>query len=253
MAKLNEIINFCNSILNIKAYQDDSLNGLQVEPENQEIESIAISVDSGLSVIKEVQKKQLLIVHHGLYWGKSIPVVGVEGEKIQHLLNNGSALAAYHLPLDGDQKLGNAAQIFKALGINNYEPGFMMAGNVPVGAIARNLDLDRETVLNQLSDISRKYKYQPLHLKSGKTKINSIGICTGAGYYFMDDAIGLNLDLFVTGEPRQSAFHRASENKINVSFIGHYASETFGVLALAKAISEQFSLEYLLIDQPTGI
>jgi len=43
------------------------------------------------------------------------------------------------------------------------------------------------------------------------------------------------------------------EDGINVYYGGHYATETWGVRALAAHLSERFGLEHAFIDKPTGL
>ena len=40
---------------------------------------------------------------------------------------------------------------------------------------------------------------------------------------------------------------------LNVVYAGHYATETFGVKALARKLVERFGLEWEFLDLPTGL
>jgi putative NIF3 family GTP cyclohydrolase 1 type 2 len=61
------------------------------------------------------------------------------------------------------------------------------------------------------------------------------------------------VDTFVTGEGPQWTFALAEELGLNVLYGGHYATETFGVKALAAHLSKQFSLPWEFLDHPTGL
>jgi putative NIF3 family GTP cyclohydrolase 1 type 2 len=43
------------------------------------------------------------------------------------------------------------------------------------------------------------------------------------------------------------------ENSINVYYGGHYATETFGVRALARHIEQHLGIPWEFIDLPTGL
>jgi putative NIF3 family GTP cyclohydrolase 1 type 2 len=45
----------------------------------------------------------------------------------------------------------------------------------------------------------------------------------------------------------------AEELRINLIYGGHYATETFGVRALAKRLSEHFGIPWLFLDHPSGL
>jgi putative NIF3 family GTP cyclohydrolase 1 type 2 len=40
---------------------------------------------------------------------------------------------------------------------------------------------------------------------------------------------------------------------VNVLFGGHYATETFGVRALAQHVADRFDLEWQFLDHPSGL
>jgi putative NIF3 family GTP cyclohydrolase 1 type 2 len=45
----------------------------------------------------------------------------------------------------------------------------------------------------------------------------------------------------------------AEELGINLLYAGHYATETFGVKALAARHGQDFGLPWTFIDRPTGL
>jgi putative NIF3 family GTP cyclohydrolase 1 type 2 len=45
----------------------------------------------------------------------------------------------------------------------------------------------------------------------------------------------------------------AEEMAVNLFYAGHYATETFGVKALAQEISQRWQIEQCFIDHPTGL
>ena len=45
----------------------------------------------------------------------------------------------------------------------------------------------------------------------------------------------------------------AEELGLNVFYGGHYATETFGVKALAEHLAKKFRIDWKFIDYPTGL
>ena len=76
---------------------------------------------------------------------------------------------------------------------------------------------------------------------------------TGGGGSLIRQAHDEGLDTFVTGEGSHHHYHEAMELGLNVVFAGHYATETFGVRALAAKLAEAFDLESIFLDRPTGL
>lgn len=251
---IRDIINWLDLTLQPGCYQDMGLNGLQVEsPRSGRVAKIALAVDAGLSVIERAVElgADLLIVHHGLFWGQQQPIVGPLAKKIALLLQNNCCLYASHLPLDGHLELGNASQLLEFLGAGNIEPFFHYKG-MPIGARgvftpARSVPEIREQC-NAIEGFTTD-----LALAFGTPDIQSVGVVTGSGSFAIEESHKAGLDLLISGEAKQEAFHEAKDRECNVLFVGHYASETFGLRAIQRRIQEQFQVETTFINMPTGI
>jgi len=94
---------------------------------------------------------------------------------------------------------------------------------------------------------------EPLAFTDGPNPIRTIGIVSGAGADYLDEAIAAGLDAFVTGEPAERSMARAQEAGIHFLAAGHYATETFGVRALGGRLAERFGLRHVFIDVPNPI
>lgn len=251
---LSEIVTFLDTELQLSAYSDVALNGLQIESGQAEISKIAFAVDAGLSVIEQAVSEgaQLLVVHHGVFWGKVEPVRGAWARKLQACLTRGLSLYAAHLPLDGHPQHGNAAQVASLLGATAITPAFPLKG-APIGVTAR---LEKPTLVDHLCETLGRCEgalTPPLTLPFGKREISTIGVATGSATSLIPEAAALGLDLFITGEPKQEAYHTAKELGCSVVCMGHYASETFGVRALERVLASRFRVQTAWISEPTGI
>jgi len=90
-------------------------------------------------------------------------------------------------------------------------------------------------------------------LEGGPERIERVGVVTGGGASFVGEAVDLRLDALVTGEGSHHTYFDAKELGIHVLLGGHYATETFGVRALAEHLADRFELSWDFVDQPTGL
>ncbi len=249
------IARFLDTELEVNKFSDVALNGLQIEAASDGVKTVAFAVDSGLSVIEQAiaNGAQFLVVHHGVFWGKVEPLVGPWAKKATLCLSNGLSLYAAHLPLDGHPILGNAAQIATTvLSATDVQPDFTYHGN-PVGVRAR---LRSPRDIREIAEMLRLCDgviNEPLILPFGRSKIETVGIVTGSGAFAIPEVAQYGLDLLISGEPKQEAYHTAHELSCSAIFMGHYASETFGVRALQSILEAQFGVHSIWISQPTGI
>ena len=93
----------------------------------------------------------------------------------------------------------------------------------------------------------------PLVFPYGPEVIERIAIVTGGGGARLIQAAHAGFDAFVTGEPEEPA--RATARELGIHFLagGHYATETFGVRALAERLADEFGLEAAFVDVPSEV
>jgi dinuclear metal center YbgI/SA1388 family protein len=253
MHNVKNITNFLNEELRCEQFKDQALNGLQVEASNT-VKKIALSVDAGEAVIDKAleAKADLLIVHHGIFWGKEHALTGPYARKISKLFSGTCSLYAAHLPLDAHAEYGNNAVIAKILGLKNLN-SFCKIGNESIGFYG---ELPQAKTLVEISALFQDYPgilKEPLLLNFGPKTNTKIGIVSGSGSSAIEECRLLNLDCLITGESKQEAYHLAQEYAINCAFLGHYGTETFGVKALGELLEKKFQVETFFIDYPTGI
>src|SRR5947207_3981122 len=130
-AALAAITQYCDRILRtseVKDY-DGAANGLQVENRGT-VTHIAAAVDASLATVRLAidAKADLLIVHHGLFWGPTHPWTGKRYELLRLLLDHNLAVYSSHLPLDAHPRLGNNVKLCTALGLKNPRPFYVSHG-----------------------------------------------------------------------------------------------------------------------------
>jgi dinuclear metal center YbgI/SA1388 family protein len=250
-ASLASIVRYSDRVLrttDVNDY-DGAANGLQVE-NGGSVCCIAAAVDASLATVRLAikAKADLLIVHHGLFWGPSHPWTGKRFELVKALLNSNLAVYSSHLPLDLHPKLGNNALLSAALGLRNLKPFFFSHG--------QHIGFQTQTRLPraQLADrLTRVLGNSPLVISAGPDICRRIGVVTGGAGSDLKKAAGEGVDTFVTGEGPHWTFALAEELGINIFYGGHYATEVFGVKALAEHLSRRFRVPWLFLDHPTGL
>lgn len=250
---LDAIVAWLDQYLRIAETPDESgaVNGLQVANSgriNRVVAAVDASFQSIERVVSETPPGTLMLVHHGLFWDGNLPLTGRRYRRIRALLNHDVALYSAHIPLDLHPEVGNNALLAQELGILDPKP-FDQYRGVPFGA-AGQLRLSRAALVTRLS----KVVGGPVHLiAGGPERVERVGVITGAAGSRILAAAAAGLDTFITGEGAHHTAFDALESGINVCYAGHYATETFGVRALAQRLGQCFHLPWAFHDHPTGL
>jgi dinuclear metal center YbgI/SA1388 family protein len=241
---------YLDELLDCKSFHDSSANGIQVEC-RAGIIKVALAVDACLEAIEKAaaQNCNLLIVHHGLFWGTQQLMVDPHYSRIRALLKSDMALYAAHLPLDAHPQLGHNAQIALSLGLCRTEPFAPYHGKA-IG-VRGNL---AEPVLREKIEpvLTEKIGGRPAWYAFGPETVQTVGIVAGSATepeLFLE-LRNQGIDLFITGEPRHGALYMARELGLNIVYGGHYQTETFGMKALAAHLRETLNLPSVFIDTP---
>jgi dinuclear metal center YbgI/SA1388 family protein len=253
VARRDEIIAFCDELLDASSFEDYGPNGLQV-PGAEEVEKVATGVTANLELLEGAVEAgaQLVLSHHGLLWGDEVSPLSVPmAARLRALLCNGVSLAAYHLPLDGHPEIGNNALLRDALGLEPDERPFGEAKGSAIGAIGRAVEpIDAAELARRVQEAVGR---EPLVFDAGPDRIETVGIVTGAGGFALHEAGPLGLDALVTGEPSEPVMGEAREYGIHFMAAGHYATETLGITRLGELVAERFGVGHEFIDVPNPI
>ncbi len=251
MAALPDIVRFLDENLRIAELPDYSgaINGLQLENPG-EVTRVAAAVDAAHPVIEKAiaAGADLLVVHHGLFWSETRPLTGPTYRKIRAAIDAGLAIYASHLPLDAHPEWGNNARLAAAIGVGETTP-FLDYKGLDVGLRAE-IAIDRDVLLER----TRQAVGGPVHLcPGGPAEVRRLGIVTGGAGSEVAAVAAAGIDTLVTGEGPHWSYTLAEELGVNLLYAGHYATETFGVKALAGALEQRFALPWTFIDHPTGL
>jgi dinuclear metal center YbgI/SA1388 family protein len=248
---LAKIVRHCQKLLRPETFSDwdGAVNGLQVENSGA-VTKIAAAVDGSLATIKLAiaADARLLIVHHGIFWRPTVPWTGRRREMLDLLVRNDLAIYSSHLPLDAHRRLGNNAKLCAALGFIKLQPFFLEKGR-PIGWQTRT-KVSREVLAENLGAV---LGHPPVLLAGGSRRCERIGVVTGGAGSGLKQAAEEGVDTFVTGEGPHWTSALAEELGLNVFYGGHYATETFGVKALAAELSKTFGVPWTFLDHPSGL
>ncbi len=249
--KVTELVSYLDEYLGVEGHPDarNALNGLQLEG-HDEVRSIAAAVDASLATIEEAIQRgvDMLIVHHGLFWGGLQPLTGRRYAKVQKAIDARLAVYSAHLPLDAHPDVGNGAVLARAVGLDIDAP-FGEYQGVSVGWQGR-MDEPREFLLEKLENtVGGPVRLIP----GGPERVRRAAVATGAGGSLIGEAHAAGIDTLITGEGAHHTYFDAMELGVNVFYAGHYATETWGVRALAMHLEGEFGLHWEFIDLPTGM
>ena len=250
-----------NTLADLTAYLDRYLrlgeisdyseahNGLQLE-NGGAVTRIGAAVDACGYTINAAAERgvDLLLVHHGLFWGGVHPMTGGRYRSWKRAMDAGLAIYSAHLPLDAHPEVGNTALLCAALGLTGTQPFFPYKGT-PLGQWG-HLELERDELVQRLARaVGGPVRVCP----GGPVRTARVGVVTGGAGAEVREAAAAGVDTFITGEGPHWTYPLAEELGVNLLYGGHYATETFGVKALAEHLSARFGLPWEFIDHPTGL
>ena len=253
---LNELDSWLNDFLKKEDFPGDpSLNGIQIAnsaPDSLPVTKVAFAVDACEATARAAAEAgaQVLIVHHGLFWGHCQTLTGNFYKRAASFIKNDLALIAYHIPLDANNPYGNNFGLAAALGLKKVR-SFGYWRGMPIGACGcLPASVTPDALAENLAKIT---KTTPRTLAFGKPQIETVGIISGGASEDVEQAIELDLDCYITGEFAHEQYHLAEECAINVISGGHYGTETMGVSLLKEKIEKELGLSTLFIDLPTDL
>jgi dinuclear metal center YbgI/SA1388 family protein len=251
MASLEEIVAYLDAELRIAEIPDypGALNGLQLE-NGGTVRKVAAAVDASLPVVVAAVAAgaDLLLVHHGMFWQGAQPLTRAFYRKIKAAIDGGLAIYSVHLPLDLHPELGNNARLMAELGFASDGTFFEWKGS-RLGLTA-TVDMARGELVERVAAAVGG----PVHLcPGGPGRVRRIGLVTGGAGAEVALCAREGIDTFITGEGPHWSYPVAEELGINLLYAGHYATETFGVKALAGRLARDRGLPWEFLDRPTGL
>lgn len=241
---LKQLESYLDLLLNVSHFSDYCPNGLQVEGRS-EIKRIVSGVTASFELLQAAidEKADAILVHHGYFWrGENECLIGMKRRRIALLLANDVSLFVYHLPLDAHSEVGNNVQLGNRL-------GFVETGRFGGQNIAAYGNLSQAITLRELGvNLERVLSRKPLIIGNEAKFIRRIAWCTGAAQDCFDEAIRLEVDVFITGEISERTVHAARESGVAFISAGHHATERYGIQELGEHVAKKFGVTHQFID-----
>ena len=256
MPALNDVAAYLDQLLDSAATPDypQALNGLQLANAG-EVRKVGAAVDFSRRTVDGAVTGgvNLLLVHHGMFWGGLQPIRGAHYERLKALIAHDVAVYASHLPLDRHPDYGNNALLARALGL---EPSgaFAQFKGIAIG-VRGEADEDTSSIVERAQAFAAGEGGTVTHTRlAPHQRTRRWAICTGAGASSdtLREAAALEIDTLLVGEGPHHTAVEAEELGITILYAGHYATETLGVRALAQHLGERYGLPWMFIAAPTG-
>ena len=236
-----------NTLLQPQFFKDYAPNGLQVQGKDG-IRTLVSGVTATRALIERAIELQAeaIVVHHGYFWKSEDPAItGMKFQRVRLLIEHGINLFAYHLPLDAHPELGNNAQLARVLGIQ-MEGGLQPGEQRPIGNVG---SLDQPLGLEALAArISERLGRTPLCIRGGNHPIRRVAWCTGGAQGYIEQAVALGADAYISGEISEQTVHIARECGIHYIAAGHHATERYGARALGEYVAARLGLVHHFVD-----
>ena len=245
MVQLRELVDYVDRLLDSASFQDSCPNGLQVEG-RPVVRRLLSGVSASLALLERALEfdADAILVHHGYFWkGENQALTGMKRDRIARLLSADISLLAWHLPLDAHPELGNNAQLAGVLGL---QPRGRFGGDPALGMVG---SLDSPMGAPEFAaHITTRLGREPLHICAGPERIATVAWCSGAAQGYLEEAAGMGVDAYITGEVSEPTVHVARECGIHFFAAGHHATERYGARALGEHLARRFGLEHEFAD-----
>jgi dinuclear metal center YbgI/SA1388 family protein len=257
MPTLSVIADHLDRLLRTREIPDypPALNGVQLE-NRSEIVKVAAAVDFSRRIVEQTISSgaNLLIVHHGMFWGGLGPITRQFYDRIAPLIRHDVAVYASHLPLDCHPDLGNNVLLARELGLDP-KAGFARYQTIDVG-VQGETDIQTAMLVERVRVISRRHGGDVIATSSANSRRTlRWAICTGAGAdaATLREAHDAQIDTLIVGEGPHYTAVDAADAGLAIIYAGHYATETFGVQAIGAHLGEHFGLPWSFLEAPTGL
>jgi dinuclear metal center YbgI/SA1388 family protein len=244
-----ELDAYLDQYLDVAKFRDYCPNGLQVEGKAT-VERIVTGVTASSDLLDAsiAARADAVLVHHGYFWrGEDPRIVGVRRRRIALLLENDLNLYAFHLPLDAHPEVGNNVALARKLGLELDgrcgEQDLVFHGRPDAGL----------TLAGLASRIAERLARTPLVIGDGAKRVTRVAWCTGAAQGFLEEAVRIGVDAYITGEASEQTVHLARESGVAFIAAGHHATERYGIEALGAHLAQRFGIEHVHIDVPNPV
>ena len=244
-----ELDAYLDQYLEVARFRDYCPNGLPVEG-RATVERLVTGVTASLALLDAAiaLHADAILVHHGYFWrGEDPRLVGTRRKRIALLVRHDLNLFAFHLPLDAHPDVGNNAALGRVL-------GFDVQGRFGEQDLGFHGEAEGVVTLGDLAArVEERLQRPPLVVGEPTRPIRRIAWCTGAAQSYLEDAVRLGVDVYMSGEISEQTVHLARESGVAFIAAGHHATERYGVQALGVHLAGRFGIDHRFIDVPNPV
>ncbi len=239
-----ELETYLNQYLDASRFRDYCPNGLQVEG-RAEIRAIVTGVTASLDLLCAAVERgaDAVLVHHGYFWrGEEQRVIGARRSRLALALKHDLNVFAFHLPLDAHPEAGNNVQLARVLDLP-------VAGRFGEQDVGMHGAFDQPLTLAALGKrIAERLGRKPQMIGDVAKFVRRVAWCTGAAQGYLEDAVRLGVDAYISGEISEQTVLLARESDVAYIAAGHHATERYGIQALGAHLAAKFDLKHEFID-----
>ncbi len=246
MATLDTILTFLRGLAPEETAMSGDPVGLLIGHERldkvaAEMAAVGVCLDATPDVVEQAIGKniQLLIAHHPLIYHplrRIVPATDPISRAVVGLIKHDIVLYAMHT--NWDKAFGGINDTLGAvLGLTDVSAfgpeNLPRIGNLPAPVALGDFFMHVQHTLS--CEGASRLRISKVDLSA---KVQRIAVCGGAGGSMLSDAIAAGAEAYVTSDVRHHEFLEAAGRGVALLDAGHGATETPGMQALAKLLSE---------------
>ena len=248
---VNSIIKFLEEELKLKKQEPWDNSGLQIGQKEVNINKIMLTLDMNMDVLETSIKENvgLIITHHPFFFDsiKKIDLDEYDGKIIKSIIENNISLYSIHTSFDMAD-IGITYALAEKLGISDYKVLHPVdINNSGYGGVSNISPINIIDFAKQTKK-SLKIKNVKLYSTGNDRIVKRVAFCGGSGSEFIEDAIKLNTDVYVTSDIKYHQAQMAVKNNLCIIDAGHYNTEIHS-MEILKEILEKTNLEILLYNK----
>lgn len=235
---VQKICDFMEKIAPLNYAEDWDNVGLMLGDSKNEVKKVMIALDLDLNVvIAAIDKKvDMIITHHPLFF-KPIKNLNYDSEankSICLLIKNNIAVYSAHTNLDST-KGGVNDVLCEILELKNSE--VLIKSKYEGVGLGRIASINNETSLRAYASfVKSKLNLTRIKIADAGKNVNKIAICGGSGSDFIEDAIKLGADTYLTGDVKYHEAQYAIRNGLNLIDASHQFTE----MPIVKSLKIRF-------------
>lgn len=222
--KIKEIYTFLDSISPFELQEKWDNSGLIVGNMSDSFDTIYLSMDLDLDLVKTLEPNSLVITHHPLIFSgiKKVNFDTYSSKILKELIKKDISLISMHTNIDKTHLNRFVVEDILGFKIDNQND-FLVNCKV-------NMSFDE--LLNHLN---KKLKLNTIKYTKTKDKIETLAVCTGSAMSLIDE---VEADCFITGDIKYHDAMEAKARGISLIDIRHYESENYFNILLEELLKE---------------